>query len=91
VSLPTNPGSITQEREKVLPFHPLSIGEEDATIPEELMTEANALSSYALGPDGTPAHQKPLHPTPFTLHATPYTLHPTPYNLYLTEANALSS
>ncbi|KAJ1471044.1 hypothetical protein T484DRAFT_1978652 [Baffinella frigidus] len=45
------------EREKVLPFHPLSIGEEDATIPEELMTEANALSSYALGPDGKPVEE----------------------------------
>ena len=45
---------LAQEREKVLAFHPLSIGEEDATIPEEFMTEANALSSYALGPDGNP-------------------------------------
>ena len=45
------------EREKVLPFHPLAIGEDDATIPEELMTEANALSSYALGPDGKPVEE----------------------------------
>jgi hypothetical protein len=36
----------------VLPFHPIVIAEEDASIPEDLMTEANALSSYALGPDG---------------------------------------
>ena len=41
----------------MLPFHPLAIGEDDATIPEELMTEANALSSYALGPDGKPVEE----------------------------------
>lgn len=45
------------DREKVLPFHPLSIGEDDATIPEELLTDATALSSYAIGPDGKPVEE----------------------------------
>jgi hypothetical protein len=45
------------DREKVLPFHPIVIAEEDASIPEDLQTEANALSSYALGPNGKPVEE----------------------------------
>eukprot|EP00960_Hanusia_phi_P059657 764244-Hanusia_phi.AAC.2 len=40
------------EREKILPFYPIAAIGEDPSIPEELATEARAMSSYALGHDG---------------------------------------
>ena len=45
------------DREKVLPFHPLQIREEDTTVPQDLAVEAGALSSYALGHDGRPVEE----------------------------------
>ena len=45
------------DREKVLPFHPFQIREEDTTIPQDLAVEASALSSYALGHDGRPVEE----------------------------------
>jgi hypothetical protein len=45
------------DREKVLPFHPLQIREEDTAVPLDLVVEADALSSYALGHDGRPVEE----------------------------------
>lgn len=45
------------DREKVLPFHPLSFADEDGSVPEDLTVEASALSSYAIGHDGKPVEE----------------------------------
>mmetsp|Transcript_65806 Transcript_65806/g.106682 ORF Transcript_65806/g.106682 Transcript_65806/m.106682 type:complete len:502 (+) Transcript_65806:132-1637(+) len=45
------------DREKVLPFHPFSIADEDNSVPEDLKVEASAMSSYALGHDGKPVEE----------------------------------
>jgi dynein regulatory complex subunit 2 len=45
------------DREKVLPFHPFTVSDEDNSVPDDLTVEASALSSYALGNDGKPVEE----------------------------------
>jgi len=48
---------LESEREKIIPFFPTPADKESNAVPEDLVPDAQALSSYAIGPDGKPIEE----------------------------------